>query len=46
MIHALLLLLTGRGKAVRTGAWLGLLVGAQVFIGEEMLVYTAVACLV
>jgi len=46
MIHALLRLLTGRGKAVRTGAWLGLLVGAQVFIGEEMLVYTAVACLV
>jgi len=46
MIHALLRLLTGRGKAVRTGAWLGLLVGAQIFIGEEMLVYTAVACLV
>jgi hypothetical protein len=46
MIHVLLRLLTGRGKAVRTGAWLGLLVGAQVFIGEEMLVYTAVACLV
>jgi hypothetical protein len=46
MIHTLLRLLTGRGKAVRTGAWLGLLVGAQVFIGEEMLVYTAVACLV
>jgi hypothetical protein len=46
MIHALLRLLTGRGKAVRTGAWLGVLVGAQIFIGEEMLVYTAVACLV
>jgi hypothetical protein len=46
MVHALLRLLTGRGKAVRTGAWLGLLVGAQLFIGEEMLVYTAVACLV
>jgi len=46
MIHALLRLLTGRGRAVRTGAWLGLLVGAQIFIGEEMLVYTAVACLV
>jgi hypothetical protein len=46
MIHALLRLLTGRGKAVRTGAWLGLLVGAQIFVGEEMLVYTAVACLV
>ena len=46
MIHALLRLLTGRGRAVRTGAWLGLLVGAQIFIGEELLVYTAVACLV
>jgi len=46
MIHALLRLLTGRGKAVRTGAWLGVLVGAQFFIGEEMLVYTAVACVV
>jgi hypothetical protein len=46
MVHALLRLLTGRGKAVRTGAWLGLLAGAQLFIGEEMLVYTAVACLV
>jgi hypothetical protein len=46
MIHALLRLLTGRGSAVWNGAWLGVLVGAQVFIGEEMLVYTAVACLV
>jgi hypothetical protein len=46
MIHALLRLLTGRGTAVWNGAWLGVLVGAQVFIGEEMLVYTAVACLV
>ncbi len=46
MIDALLRLLTGRGAAVWTGAWLGLLIGAQVFIGEEMLVYTAVACVV
>ncbi len=46
MIHALLRLLTGRGKAVRTGVWLGLMVAAQVFIGEEVLVYTAVACVV
>jgi hypothetical protein len=44
MIDALLRLVTGRGRAVLTGAWLGLLVSAQIFIGEEMLVYTAVAC--
>ena len=36
-------IVTGRGRAVRDGAWLGLLVAAQVFIGEEMLIYTAVA---
>ena len=46
MIDALLRILTGRGNAVRTGAWLGLLAGAQVFIGEELLVDTALACLV
>jgi hypothetical protein len=46
MIDALLRLLTGRGAAVWIGAWLGLLIGAQVFIGEEMLVYTAVASVV
>ncbi len=46
LVHALLRLLTGRGNAVRTGAWLGLLAGAQVFTGEELLVYTAVTCLV
>jgi hypothetical protein len=46
MIHALLRLLTGRGRAVWNGVWLGVLVGAQVFIGEEMLVYTAIACLI
>jgi len=31
--------------AVRTGAWLGLLAAAQVFIGEELLVDTALASL-
>jgi hypothetical protein len=46
MIDALLRLLTGRGATVWNGAWLGLLAGAQVFIGEETLVYTAVACVV
>jgi hypothetical protein len=46
IVDALLRILTGRGSAVKTGAWLGLLAGAQVFIGEELLVDTAVACLV
>jgi hypothetical protein len=43
MIHALLRIVTGRGHAVRNGAWLGLLAAAQIFTGEELLVYTAVA---
>ena len=46
IIDALLRIVTGRGGVVRTGAWLGLLVAAQVFIGEELLVDTAVAGLV
>jgi hypothetical protein len=36
-------LVTGRGRGVRTGAWLGLLCAAQLFISEELLVYTVVA---
>jgi hypothetical protein len=43
IIDAVLRIVTGRGSAVRTGLWLGLMVAAQVFIGEEMLVFTAVA---
>jgi hypothetical protein len=43
MIDALLRIVTGRGSAVRAGAWLGLLAAAQVFIGEELLVDTALA---
>jgi hypothetical protein len=43
---AVLRLITGRGRSVRVGAWLGLLCAAQLFIGEELLVYTALACLV
>jgi hypothetical protein len=46
IIDALLRIVTGRGHAVRTGAWMGLLTAAQLFIGEEALVYTAVAGLV
>jgi hypothetical protein len=43
---ALLRIVTGRGHAVRTGAWLGLLTAAQLFTGEELLVDTALAGLV
>jgi hypothetical protein len=43
MIDALLRLVTGRGRPVRTGAWLGLLTAAQLFIAEETVALTAVA---
>jgi len=43
IIDALLRIITGRGSAVRAGAWMGVLTAAQLFIGEEELVYTAVA---
>ena len=43
IIDALLRIVTGRSDPVRAGAWMGLLMAAQVFIGEEELVFTAVA---
>ncbi len=43
---AVLWLITARGRSIRTGAWLGLLCAAQLFTGEEILVYTALACLI
>jgi hypothetical protein len=43
IIDALLRIITGRGSAVRAGAWMGVLTAAQLFIGEEELVYTGVA---
>ena len=43
MIDALLRLVTGRGRPVRTGIWLGLLAAAQLFTAEEPLVDTALA---
>ena len=46
IIDAVLRLMTGRGRSVRVGLWLGVLCAAQVFIGEELLVYTVVAGLV
>jgi hypothetical protein len=46
MIDALLRILTGRGRPLRNGAWLGLLTAVQLFTGEELLLDTAVAGLV
>jgi len=46
IIHVLLRIVTGRGNPVRGGAWMGLLTAAQLFIGEEQLVYVAVASVV
>jgi len=46
IIDACLRLITGRGNSVRAGAWLGLLCAAQLFIGEELLTYTVLACLI
>jgi hypothetical protein len=43
IIDALLRVVTGRGNRVRSGVWLGLLTAAQLFIGEELLVDTALA---
>ncbi|HUB38413.1 MAG TPA: hypothetical protein VMA72_06150 [Streptosporangiaceae bacterium] len=43
IIDALLRIITGRGSTVRTGIWLGLLVSAQLFIGEELLLFTVIA---
>ncbi len=43
IIDALLRLVTGRGRPVRTGAWLGVLVAAQLLTAEEPLVDTVLA---
>jgi hypothetical protein len=46
IIDALLRLLSGRGKAVWNGAYLGLAASAQLLTGEELLLGTAVAAVV
>ena len=46
MIDAVLGIVTGRGHVVKTGIWLGLLVSAQFFIGQELLVDTVFAAVV
>jgi hypothetical protein len=46
MIEAVASIVTGRGRPLLTGTWLGLLAAAQLFTGEEMLIDVAVAGLV
>lgn len=46
IIDALLCIMTGRGRPVRTGAWLGLLLAAQLFIAEETIALVAVTAAV
>ena len=45
IVDAVLRIVTGRGHAVRTGIWLGVLMAAQLFIGEELLADTALTSL-
>jgi hypothetical protein len=45
IIEALLRLLGGKGRPAAVGAWLGVLVAAQVFIEEEVLADVVIACL-
>lgn len=46
IIDAILRIVTRRGSPARNGAWLGVLVVAQLFTAEELLVDTAVAALI
>jgi hypothetical protein len=46
IIDAVLMLATGRGRPVRTGLWLGVLVSLQFFTAEELLVDTGLAAAV
>lgn len=45
IVDAVARLVTGRGRGVRSGVLVGLLCAAQLFIGEELLVYTVFASL-
>ena len=46
MIEAVLSIVTGRGRPLVAGAWLGVLAAAQLFTGEEMVSDVAIAGLV
>jgi hypothetical protein len=43
MIEAVLSIVTGRGRPILAGAWLGVLAAAQLFTGEEMVSDVAIA---
>jgi hypothetical protein len=45
IIEAVLRILAGQGRPVAVGAWLGVLVAAQVFIEEEVLADIVIVCL-
>jgi hypothetical protein len=46
MLDRLLRIVTGRGRPVRNGIWLGVLAAAQLFISEEALVDAAIAAVI
>jgi hypothetical protein len=46
IIDRVLRLVTGKGSPVRNGLWLGLLVAAQLFISEELLVDAVIATVI
>jgi hypothetical protein len=46
MVEAVASIVTGRGNAIATGVWLGVLAAAQLYTGEEMLIDVALASLV
>jgi len=46
IIDAVLRAVTGKGRPVHNGAWLGILVSAQLFIEEEVLTDAVIACVV
>jgi hypothetical protein len=45
ILKAVLRILGGKGRPVAAGAWLGVLIAAQLFTGEEWLSDIAIACL-
>lgn len=46
LLDRMLRIVTGRGRPVRNGIWLGVLAAAQLFISEEALVDTAIAAVI
>lgn len=46
IIDAALRAVTGKGRPVHNGVWLGILVSAQLFIEEEVLTDAVIACVV